>query len=328
MTAVLHRIFGLRLRVNRPVANLDILAAGSEPVDVQIQLGCWPQGMGELSQKRWYTSPYRHRNGQPVLVGWEVGDVYLRLRYGDGVEFPLDRVGTQVWATWPASAGFQAATDYLLGSLLALVLGLRGTIALHAGAVVVGDRALLLLGAEGSGKSTLAAALAARGYPVLADDLVALGQQGDHFIAQPGMPWLRLRPTAAPLLAQLQGFTLQLIPAPDGDHLDLDLRQNGCRYARQPLPVAAIYWLRQPAPTTRIEPASFQTIWPALLAESWVSRLHTRAMRAQQFVQLAQLAEAVPLRCVSSRPGGPGLTGLGDAILQDFEALQRSRAWV
>lgn len=51
-------------------------------------------------------------------------------------------------------------------------------IALHAGAYILHDRALLLLGAPGAGKTTLGMALVASGFDLLADDVVLLQTDG------------------------------------------------------------------------------------------------------------------------------------------------------
>ncbi|MFI5047342.1 MAG: hypothetical protein ACHQIG_09790 [Acidimicrobiia bacterium] len=63
----------------------------------------------------------------------------------------------------------------------------------HAGAFVIDDRAVLVLGNTGSGKSTLTYAAVRLGWPVLADDLVALCRQ-DGVVRARGMP----RPISVP----------------------------------------------------------------------------------------------------------------------------------
>ena len=63
------------------------------------------------------------------------------------------------------------ALVFLLGSALGVLLYQRGQIVLHASAVLVGERAVLFTGRAGAGKSTLAAALDARGYPIINDDV-------------------------------------------------------------------------------------------------------------------------------------------------------------
>ncbi len=53
-------------------------------------------------------------------------------------------------------------------------LRLQGKICLHSSVIAVGEYALAIIGAKGAGKSTTAAALAKRGYPILADDIAVL----------------------------------------------------------------------------------------------------------------------------------------------------------
>lgn len=68
-----------------------------------------------------------------------------------------------------------------------------GREAYHAGAVVVNGRAWAVVGEGGSGKSTTVAMLAARGYPVVTDDLLVL--EGRHTF--PGPRLVDLRASAA-----------------------------------------------------------------------------------------------------------------------------------
>ena len=62
----------------------------------------------------------------------------------------------------------------LLAVALAWRLLGRGGGAIHAAGVVVGERAVLLIGAEGAGKTTWALAAGSAGLPVISDDIVFL----------------------------------------------------------------------------------------------------------------------------------------------------------
>jgi HPr kinase/phosphorylase len=55
----------------------------------------------------------------------------------------------------------------------------------HASAVALSGRGILILGAAGSGKSALALALAGRGAALVADDRVALVRRGRALVARP-----------------------------------------------------------------------------------------------------------------------------------------------
>ncbi len=63
---------------------------------------------------------------------------------------------------------------FLLGTVLGVLCYRWGLLPLHAAGVAVKGGALLVTGDSGAGKSILVAALAARGFPLIADDLCAL----------------------------------------------------------------------------------------------------------------------------------------------------------
>jgi hypothetical protein len=91
---------------------------------------------------------------------------------------------------------------FLLGSVLAILCFQRGLVPLHASAVDIHGRVLLLSGNSGAGKSTLAAAFAQRGYRLLSDDLCALDLDGpDGPKIRPAFPRLKLWRDSADHLA-------------------------------------------------------------------------------------------------------------------------------
>lgn len=81
---------------------------------------------------------------------------------------------------------------FLLGSAMGVLLHQRGIVPLHANAIDLHGRAIGFLGHSGSGKSTLAAAFHDQGWRVLSDDVCAVEEGDDGFLAQPGIPRLRL----------------------------------------------------------------------------------------------------------------------------------------
>lgn len=78
---------------------------------------------------------------------------------------------------------------YLMGSVMAAVLNLRKHLALHATAMEIDGRAILVAGHSGAGKSTTAAALAANGHCLIAEDLTVIDEAGR---AVPGLPQIKL----------------------------------------------------------------------------------------------------------------------------------------
>lgn len=81
---------------------------------------------------------------------------------------------------------------FLLGSAMGVLLHQRGIVPLHANAIDLNGRAIGFLGHSGAGKSTLAAAFHDHGWRVLSDDVCAVTRSDDGFLAQPGIPRLRL----------------------------------------------------------------------------------------------------------------------------------------
>ena len=86
---------------------------------------------------------------------------------------------------------------FLLGTVLAVLCFQRGLLPLHASAVELSGRAVLLAGNSGAGKSTLAASLARRGCRVVADDLCAFSSADSELLIQPAFPRLKLWADAA-----------------------------------------------------------------------------------------------------------------------------------
>jgi hypothetical protein len=146
----LYTIYGLRLLCNRPIPGLGAYS-NTLPSEVHICLEEMPPWLNERTQKRsreWYTTSAQDECGRPLLTVWELeGGVSFRFCYGDGTEFVIDRLGTHVWATWPATATLAATLTYLLRPVLGFVLRQRSVPCLHASAVAVGDHAIAPAGA-------------------------------------------------------------------------------------------------------------------------------------------------------------------------------------
>ncbi len=102
------------------------------------------------------------------------------------------------------------------------------TLILHASAVAVADRAVLILGASGSGKSGLALEMMAQGARLVADDRVALARRGDAVIASP--------PPALRGMIEARGVGLLRADALDAAPLTLAADLDHAPAARMPHP--------------------------------------------------------------------------------------------
>jgi hypothetical protein len=231
----------------------------------------------------------------------------------------LDKRGTELWAAWPDTLTLEDTATYLLGPVFGFLLRLRGVTCLHASAVAVNGKALVLLGQAGAGKSTTAAAFARIGYSVLSEDVVAICIQGNDYLAQPGYPLIRLwsdsvqtlfgEPHALPLLT------------PNWDKRYLDLTKNGDRFQTEPLPIAAIYYLDErlddpAAPFVGEFPPGQKLI--TLVANTYTNYLLDKTMRAREFEILGQLLSLAPFRRITPHIDSERLQDLCQAIIEDF----------
>jgi len=82
---------------------------------------------------------------------------------------------------------------FLLGPVMALMLHQRGFLVLHGSAVNMGHGAVAFLGHRGNGKSTTAIHLYVEGYPLVADDILAIKFYREGLpVVYPGYPHVRL----------------------------------------------------------------------------------------------------------------------------------------
>lgn len=86
---------------------------------------------------------------------------------------------------------------FLLGSAIGILLMRRKNLVLHGNSIRLGQYALVCVGDSGAGKSTLAAAFLARGFDVLADDVVPIDESCKTV---PGIPRIKLWKDAAATL--------------------------------------------------------------------------------------------------------------------------------
>ncbi len=128
----------------------------------------------------------------------------------------------------------------LLDEVIPIVLASRGSVVMHGAAVVLDQRAVVLLGPSGHGKSTLAAAFGVAGHPVLADDCVVIDTDGGRRVVQPSYPSVRLGEEAA---SELFGAGAEGRPFA---HYALKHRyEAGMTFATLPMPLGGIVTLRQ-----------------------------------------------------------------------------------
>lgn len=222
-------------------------------------------------------------------------------RCGDGMMIRVDEVGrflvrggSSVVADPLPGASADEVDLYLAGSVMGAVLHQRGILPLHCNAFDCDGRAILLCGDSGAGKSTLAAWFEARGHALLTDDVCAVtfSSSGEAF-GHPGMPRLRLWDDALSASGR-DARASRPVPWADGK---FELRMAH-RRALRPLPIAAIYHLReaQPGEAFAITPLAGLDGVDAITTNIYRRRLADICGRAPDYLADAvRLASQVPV---------------------------------
>ena len=246
----------------------------------------------------------------------------FQLSYSDGTRFVMDRASTHIWGTYQAPLTAEDMATYFLGPVLGFVLRRRNFICLHASGVGIEGRAVCFCGDAGFGKSTTAAALALRGLPVLAEDIVALEENGGEFRAVPGYPRVCLWPESVSMLLGRDDALPQLTPMWEKRYLELDGKRARFSHAKLLLGILYLFAPRSDdwdAP--RVETLTSREGLLELVQNTYMNWVLNREQRAKEFDTLYQLVQRVPVRRIvpHSKPGK--LAGLCDLILRDASAI-------
>lgn len=116
--------------------------------------------------------PERLEDATQAGVAIDVVPGKVLIRIPGGTRFLVEG-GTRI-TYCRGDAGDRKLRLFLFGTAWAALCYQRDLLPLHASAVLVDGRVHAFTGVSGAGKSTLAAALAAREYPLFADDLLVL----------------------------------------------------------------------------------------------------------------------------------------------------------
>jgi len=320
-------IYGLGLQTNVPIAGLKGLSAAPR-VDVSLVVGAMPSNLDEpafTSAHEIYVTDEATVEGTPIIRLSRLADgSHYRFAYADGTRIVVDADGTQIWAVGANGATVEDTATYLLGPALGFVLRLRGITCLHASAIAIDGKAIAIVGDAGMGKSSTAAAFARLGFPIITDDVAPLRDHGTRFEIDAAYPRIRLWPDSVESLFGSADALPRITPTWDKRYLDLN--QSQFEFTHQALELAAIYVLapRVSDAVPRVEELGARAGLMTLVAESYSRRCLAASQRALEFDVLARLVAHVPLRRLSPCADLGRITGLCDAIVDDFRRLAPS----
>lgn len=216
--------------------------------------------------------------------------------YDDGIRFAWDGEVT-FDMTDGTAVGYLPGRDWtgampqtFYSTIAALTAAWRGLLPLHACAVELDGRAVLIAGDGGAGKSTLTAGLIAAGAALVADDLVVLrveqGRVAGRNLVTRGRPTIRLHPDTAAGLDTVAAW-----PVPE-DPRGKWLAEPRRRSAAGELDLAAILILgaegEGPAPAQ----GAMLRLFPHLFRRSWIDVL---PMRGDLLRDLLRMSVRVPV---------------------------------
>ena len=252
-----------------------------------------------------YASEMRGGDGRPTVSVARSAQGY-HFTYADDTRVWIDRDGRSVWCTWRYEATLADTATYLAGPILSFVLRLRGALALHASAVVIDDRAVVLAGPHAAGKSTAAATLGLRGFRVLADDVLHAVESEGGWRAEPFTGLLRLWPDAEVLLLGTRDRLPRITTT--WDKRALPIGSYGVEPAAGACPIGGLVLLEWGEPEAAA--ASLEAIGPAealirLTANTSAAHLLDMDQRAKEFGRLSSLVRKVPAARLVRLAGAP-----------------------
>ena len=250
-----------------------------------------PLGLGEVLRRR-----DEDDNSDALEVRRPSPDA-LHLSFADGASFLVDAKTHRIDGIWSAPLTFDDALVYLVGPVLGAALRLLRRSVLHASAVEVDGRAVLVMGEAGAGKSTMTAALVNRGLPLVSEDVCAIDVDDRAFARVfRGGSRVKLWPESVMGLRGRDDALPLLVPASLDWHkrfLDCSARMT----AAESLPIAAIVTLER---TTDVDAPRFTELRAhdkllCLLANGYAARMVRPDDRADELSRVSALAQQVPL---------------------------------
>jgi len=321
-----YTIYGLKLSSDSSIPGLRAKNEGPFSADVCVELRAQPEWVRdglELPAVILQSLPASPETQDPAFVLTSFGDGrFFQLSYSDGACFVVDEAATRVWGTGGEFLTMEDLSTYFLGPVMGFILRKRGTMALHASAVCMDDKAIVLTGEAGAGKSTTAAALALRGAAVLCEDIAAVEERDGAFSIELGYPRICLWPSSVEMLMGSADALPRLTPNWDKCFLPLDGHLARLETMKRPLGAIYILAARETAANApRIEDVSNREVLLELVQNTYMNWLLDRRQRAAEFELLAYLVSRVPVRRIVPH-SDPALVGaLCDLLLTDARRL-------
>lgn len=270
---------GLEIRSGVPFRTLR-RTNGGLPVDVRQVDGLSPDG-GEVIAT-WQPRPGNPFHGRLVKSGRAFG-----FWASDGGWYLVDPHEPSITIA-PTDGALTLTGEVRMFGVPSSIIALeRGDLSMHAAAVEIAGKAVVLAGPSRYGKTTLGAAFAAAGHRLLTEDMTRCTLAGGASV-YPGPAVVRLRPDVA------EGFRLaggtQIVTERERVFVILGGSMRGSGAA---VPLAGILFLRQEAGRLELAPVStadaIRDLWTLTFS------LPNHASRGAVFERVTDLVASVPV---------------------------------
>jgi hypothetical protein len=292
------RTYGLTIDSDLPLPGLQALADPPPESDLVLYLAAipsWAQKLLKIQPVARRIRPAAVLPGESFTV-WEYADEsFFQLIYGDGTRFVIDGRAARVWGEPGLGLTHEDLCVYLLGPVMGFIARRRGFTPLHASSVIIGKRAIALLGEAGSGKSTTSAALALRGWPTLCEDVCILTETNMQLHVVPGYPRICLWPDSVSYLFSSPDALPAIVRGWEKRFLPLD-GSTRARAAISSCPLSSIFFLAPRTDDDRapsIEPLPKRQAVLQLVQNSYMNWLLNRQQRASEFDIIVKLVSQV-----------------------------------
>ncbi len=240
------------------------------------------------------------------------------LRWSGTLEFLIPKSGRLVTCRPLGPLGVNAFHTHLGPSLSFALINL-GIEPLHSTTLTIEGQATALMGDCGYGKSSLGASFVKAGHPLLTDDLLVLADDGERFLAYPGVPRVKLFPAIAKVVFGPRVKGLRLEPLTPKLIVPLDARHS----QRIPVPLRSIYVLTPPGTHTASQVA-IKRLTPRrafleLVRNTFNMSVSDPERLERQFALATRLATSVPVKSLSYPRELRMLRQARDAILDDLQ---------
>lgn len=271
-----YTVFGLN--IHSEIA-LPSLPPGHHAADVVIKLGVvTPPALQRGRYGLWYSV-----TPETTYIRWEgVGDFHIQ-------------GGCEITVMPDPTVLDHSLQRFILGSALGSTLFQRGQLALHASAVVGPTGAIAFIGESGWGKSTLAAGLHARGYRMLADDLLAVRAGTERHLVFPGLPEFKLWPDTLSALGEDRMALAEVFPGQEKR-----IRPVSNNRQCDPTPLDRLYVLGCGEQHEIVPLSPNEVIFELVRHTYGIGVFHPIGPR-QHFLQCTSLAQSTPALCLKRR---------------------------